>query len=92
MTCQEHTVISPTERSQDFYCLKLRHYSHLVNSTEELSLRKSTISHRSHYLGKWQQWVMFDYEVGVLVAVRMFSCAASFNTKFVVVPELDKMI
>ena len=47
--------------------LTLRHYSHLVvvNSSEELSLRKSAFSHRSHYLGKRQQCVMFDYEVGM---------------------------
>ena len=45
----------------------------VVNSSEELSLRKSAFSHRSHYLGKRQQCVMFDYEVGVLVAVRIFN-------------------
>ena len=74
-----------------FLFLKLRHYSHLVvvNGSEELSLRKSAFSHRSHYLGKRQQCVMFDYEVGILVAVRIFNpdChAAWFNAEFVVVP------
>ena len=49
----------------------------VVNSSEELSLRENDFSHLSQYLGKWQQSVMLDYGVGVLVAVAMFSSKLS---------------
>ena len=69
-----NSVVSPTEHSHDLYFLKLRHYSHLMvmNSSEELT-EKEHFFHHSHYLGKWQQCVMLDYEAGALVAVRMFN-------------------
>ena len=83
------TVVSPTERSCDFYfysyVITVTAWSWIVAKNSHWERVLFLIAHTT-YLGKRQQCVVFDYGVGVLVAVRLFNLnchAAWFNAEFV---------